>query len=45
MVESATVNYESSMDGEDEQKIEAPADGFIASTVKQYSNKKRKQPP
>ena len=39
-LESATVNYESSMDGPIEQRIEAPQSGMIASTVKMYSQKK-----
>ena len=39
-LESATVNYESSMDHNVEQKIDAPQSGWIASTVKMYSQKK-----
>ena len=39
-LESATVNYESSINNDAEQKIDAPQSGWIASTVKQYSHKK-----
>jgi hypothetical protein len=46
MIESVTVNYESSMNGDEEEKIDLPADGLVASTVKLYSfSKSNKKKP